>query len=60
MYFCPKCKGNKVGPVQGWRNAFGLIPQWRCNDCGFENMTFPIIVADVNKLNKNKLKRKKK
>lgn len=53
LYFCPKCKGTKVGMVQGWRNAFGIFPRWRCKSCGFENMIFPILVKD-------KLKKKRK
>ncbi len=56
MYFCPKCKSKKVKPVQGWRNAFGIIPKWKCDSCGFENMTFPILV----KHNKNKLRKKRR
>ncbi len=53
MYFCPKCKSKKVKPIQGWRNAFGIIPEWRCDNCGFENMAFPIMVM-------NKIKRKRR
>jgi len=56
LYFCPKCRSGKVGPIQGWRNALGLIPRWRCDNCGFENMTFPIIVANDRKLNRKKKK----
>ncbi|MBU3913718.1 MAG: hypothetical protein KKB21_02375 [Nanoarchaeota archaeon] len=57
-YFCPRCKSKKVGFIQGWRNAFGIIPRMRCNECGFENMTFPIIVIH-GKLNKKNKRRKK-
>jgi len=62
MYFCPKCRSTKVSPIQGWRNAFGLIQKWRCKDCGFENMGFPILVVNKNKLNKkiNKTGKNKK
>jgi len=59
MYFCPKCRSTKVSQIQGWRNAFGLIQKWKCKDCGFENMGFPILVVSKNKLNK-KVKKKKK
>ena len=58
MYFCPRCKSHQVFPVQGWRNAFGIIPKWRCKKCGFENMTFPMAVYG-EKTNK-KLKGRKK
>ncbi|MFH1710771.1 MAG: hypothetical protein ABH840_00500 [Nanoarchaeota archaeon] len=59
MYFCPKCKSQNVGPIQGWRNAFGLIQKWRCKNCGFENMTFPILVVNKSRLNKKSSKKKK-
>lgn len=59
MYFCPKCKSTKVKPVQGWRNAFGIIPKWQCDSCGFENMTFPIMVINAGKI-KNKLKKRER
>ncbi len=53
-YFCPRCKSTKVKPIQGWRNAFGIIQRWHCDNCSFENMTFPIMV-----MHKSKVKRKK-
>jgi len=52
MYFCPNCNSKKVKPIQGWRNAFGILPRWHCDNCGFENMTFPIIVYHVRNAHK--------
>jgi len=60
FYFCPKCRSTKVSQIQGWRNAFGLIQKWKCRDCGFENMGFPIIAIKKSKLNKKIKKQKKK
>lgn len=57
MYFCPKCKSKKVKMIQGWRNAFGMFPRWKCDNCGFENMAFPILVMNAGKL-KNRRKRR--
>ncbi|MBU3923290.1 MAG: hypothetical protein KJ592_00060 [Nanoarchaeota archaeon] len=43
--FCPKCKSVKVKYVMGLANAFGLIPNQRCLDCGFEMQSFPILTT---------------
>jgi len=43
VYFCPKCKSEKVIPVFcNWTNIFGIPPKWKCSDCGYENTPFPI------------------
>jgi hypothetical protein len=58
-YFCPKCKSTKVRPIQGWRNAFGIIQRWKCDNCSFQNPVFPIIVANKGKLEKLNKRSKK-
>jgi len=61
LYFCPKCRSKNVAGVFSLRNAFGMFPRWKCKSCGFEAMTFPIMVFDPGKFkeNKNKLNKKK-
>ena len=58
LFFCPKCRSKNVFHPFGLGNLWGLIPKWRCRDCGFEAGVFPIIVIDGNKL-KKKVKEKK-
>ena len=53
-YFCPKCKGVRVYHPLGIRNLYGIIPRWKCRDCGFEAGMFPMGVVDKNKLNGGK------
>ena len=43
-YICPKCKSRNVKKVFSFRTFFGLIPLWRCNSCGLEEMVFPRLV----------------
>jgi len=58
--FCPKCKSFKVKYVMGLANAFGLIPNQRCLDCGFEASTFPVLETTKNDLDKAVLGLKEK
>jgi hypothetical protein len=60
MYFCPKCKSKEVGTVFAFRNAFGIIPRWQCKKCGFENMTFPILVVNPKKVKSSKINKKRR
>jgi len=54
LFFCPKCKSKNVFHPFRLRNIWGLIPKWRCRDCGFEANMFPLAVVDLNKLKKKK------
>lgn len=50
--FCPKCKSYKVRYTFEVGNLFGVIPKMRCSDCGYTNMSFPILVVDKNEIGK--------
>jgi hypothetical protein len=41
----------------GIRNLYGIIPRWKCRDCGFEAGMFPMGVVDKNKLKGKKAKK---
>ncbi len=68
VFFCPRCKSTNVGFILGWKNIFGVLPRMKCKKCGLEERAFPIMVVDVDKLdkldkkvqNKKILRRKKK
>jgi len=58
--FCPKCKSNDVKYVFGIGNLFGVIPKMRCNDCGNEMSSFPVLVTSKKMLSEfDKTKKKK-
>jgi len=57
VYFCPKCKSKDVGFMFRFKNIFGVIPRMRCRKCGFESMTFPLLVISKDKLNKKENKK---
>ena len=57
LYFCPECKSKEVGYIFELHNIFGIIPRMRCRKCKREGF-FPIMVVDLNKLNKNEKKLK--
>jgi len=44
--FCPKCKSRNVKYVFGLWNLFGAIPKMRCEKCGNEAVTFPVLVTN--------------
>lgn len=58
LYFCPECKSKDVGYIFELHNIFGIAPRMRCKNCKREGF-FPIMVVDLNKLDKNKSKNKK-
>ena len=53
LYFCPECKSKEVGYIFEFHNIFGIIPRMRCRKCKREGL-FPIMIINLNKLNKNK------
>ncbi|MBT3398112.1 hypothetical protein HOA55_04290 [archaeon] len=53
-YFCPQCGSVRVYHPMGVTNLFGIIPGWKCKDCGFKAMMFPLGIVDADKLNKKK------
>ncbi len=58
VWFCPKCKSHDVKYIFGIGNLFGVIPKMRCDKCGLEMPSFPILVVDKKTLNKNKRNKK--
>ena len=58
--FCPKCKSISVKYVFTLGNLFGIVPKMRCEDCGFESQSFPVLVTTDKKLRKTVTKMKKK
>ena len=58
VWFCPKCKSHDVKYIFGLGNLFGVIPKMRCDKCGLEMSSFPILVVDKKTLNKSKRKKK--
>jgi hypothetical protein len=62
--FCPKCKSRRVGYVFGLGNVFGIIPKMKCQACGFDAPSFPVLITTDKKLKKTvkemKAKAKKK
>ncbi len=51
--FCPKCKSFKVGYVFEMKNLFGILPKMRCEKCGTEMPSFPILVTNKKILAKS-------
>jgi hypothetical protein len=49
-YFCPKCKSVNVHHPLGIKNLWGVIPKWKCRDCGFTSGMFPMGIVDKSKL----------
>jgi hypothetical protein len=60
VYFCPKCKSEKVGYVFGLKNIFGVIPKMECKICYFHAPVFPQWVIEQEELTKLNKKTKKK
>jgi Zn ribbon nucleic-acid-binding protein len=58
--FCPKCKSRDVRYVFELGNLFGIIPKMKCFECGFESVSFPVLVTTESKLKKAVSKMKKK
>lgn len=58
VYFCPKCKSKNVKYIFTLKNLFGLLPQQKCFDCGFQASQFPILVTSQSTINKNKKTKK--
>lgn len=61
--FCPKCKSRDVKYTFGLANLYGVIPKMKCEGCGMEMSSFPILVTTKEKLEKSikeKFRRKKK
>jgi len=59
--FCPRCKSRSVRYVFSFGNLFGVIPKMKCDDCGFDAPSFPILSISEEKLHKavDKMKKKK-
>ncbi len=60
VYFCPKCNDLNVKHPFGLRNLFGIIPKWKCSNCGFQAPVFPMMVVNTDKLDKMIEKENKK
>jgi len=59
--FCPKCKSTDVKYVFGVWNLFGIIPKMKCEKCGIEMPSFPLLVTSKKLLAASgKVKKKKK
>jgi len=63
--FCPKCKSRNVKYVFEVKNLFGVLPKMRCEKCGTEMPSFPVLVTNKKLLaksskikNRNKVGRK--
>ena len=56
--FCPKCKSRNVKYVFGVWNLFGAIPKMRCEKCGTEMPSFPILVTNKKLLSASNKKKK--
>ena len=44
--FCPKCKSRNVKYVFEMKNLFGVLPKMRCEKCGTEMLSFPVLVTN--------------
>ncbi len=44
--FCPKCKSTDVKYIFEFGNIFGVLPKMRCQKCGNEAQTFPLLVTN--------------
>jgi len=51
--FCPKCKSTYVKYVFEFGNIFGVLPKMRCQKCGLEAQTFPLLVTNKKLLSKS-------
>jgi len=58
--FCPRCKSHKVKYIFKVGNLFGVMPKMKCEKCGFEMSSFPILVTSKKKLEASKNRKKKK
>jgi transposase-like protein len=50
-YFCPKCKSKSVRNILGFSYGArvpGVHARYRCDDCGYENNIFPIMINEGN------------
>jgi len=52
--FCPKCKSGNVRYVFEMKNLFGILPKMRCEKCGTEMPSFPLLVTNKKLLAKSK------
>ena len=52
--FCPACKSYDVRYTFGFGNLFGVMPKMKCSECGYTNVSFPILVVDKSKLEKKR------
>lgn len=57
-YFCPKCKSVEVKYVFGLGNLFGVVPQIKCDKCGFSAVGFPMVVTNKKELAKKRVTKK--
>ena len=57
--FCPKCKSRNVRYVFEFKNLFGVIPKMRCEKCGTEMPSFPVLVTNKKLLAKSDKTKKK-
>lgn len=60
LYFCPKCKSHDVGYIFQLKNIFGLMPKMKCKKCGFEAVSFPVLITSEKMLKRNLNKTKSK
>ena len=58
--FCPKCKSQNVKYVFEFKNLFGVLPKMRCEKCGTEMPSFPVLVTNKKLLAKSEKGRKVK
>ena len=62
VFFCPSCRSVNVYHPFRVSNLFGLIPKWKCKDCGFEAMQFPLLATtreEIAKKGRKKVGKKK-
>jgi hypothetical protein len=57
LYLCPNCRSANVKRIFAFRNIFGMRPMWKCQKCAYEAEVFPLLSLNINKLNKNQIKR---
>ncbi len=58
--FCPKCKSRDVKYVFGLGNLFGVIPKMKCEKCGLESISFPVLVTNKKLLDASEKAKAKK
>ena len=58
--FCPKCKSEDVQINLTPTNVVGTPQNWKCNNCGYTNNSFPEVELNlISQDIKGKVKRRK-